>query len=119
MATRPRAQTETTLWHQLTDAEPGAAGRRPDALAVRLAPAEAGFFPAGRFGVTTDDLRRFEASVAGTGGAGPRRTTLRSVPAGALGAWVQARKHAKAGDWLEFNRLPNGRLLTRFHPTPP
>ena len=91
-------------------------GRPRDPLEVyfTLDAAQRAFFPEReRFGVTTDDLRRFEASVTGNSGAGTPAKNLRSVPATRFGEWLKRRKWARAGDRVEVTRLGNGRYFFR------
>jgi hypothetical protein len=94
-------------------------GRPRDPLEVyfTLNAAQRAFFPEReRFGVTTDDLRRFEASVTGNSGSGTPAKNLRSIPAARFGEWLKRRKRARAGDRVEVTRLDNGRYFFRHLP---
>jgi hypothetical protein len=94
-------------------------GRPRDPLEVyfTLNTAQRAFFPEReRFGVTTDDLRRFEASVTGNSGSGTPAKNLRSIPATRFGEWLKRRKRARAGDRVEATRLDNGRYFFRYLP---
>ena len=110
--------TSTTLWLETTDSALNEAGRRRDPLEVyfTLDPEAAAFFPAGHFGVTTDDRRVFTASVTGHGGKETPGKNLRSRPATGFGEWLKTRKHGQVGDWVEVTGLPNGRFFFRYHP---
>ena len=99
------------------DLEEGGRPRDPLEVYLTLNAAQRAFFPEReRFGVTTDDLRRFEASVTGNSGAGTPAKNLRSIPATRFGEWLKRRKRARAGDQLEVTRLDNGRYFFRHLP---
>ena len=99
------------------DLEEGGRPRDPLEVYLTLNAAQRAFFPEReRFGVTTDDLRRFEASVTGNSGAGTPAKNLRSIPATRFGEWLKRRKRARAGDRVEVTRLDNGRYFFRHLP---
>ncbi|HVG96123.1 MAG TPA: hypothetical protein VNK05_04455 [Chloroflexota bacterium] len=107
----PRLFKRLVLRHTLTKTDLQATGRPRDPLAValRLTPDEADFFPAAPFRVQTDDGDLFAASVSEPSGTGTARKTLRADPVTRFGEWLLRRKGAQVGDEIEVIPRPDGR----------
>jgi len=108
---RPRLFKRAVLRHTLTTTDLSAGGRPRDPLAValRLTPDEAAFFPAEPFRVQTDDGDTFAARLTENPKKDTTRKFLRADPVTRFGEWLTGRKGAQVGDEVEVIPRPDGR----------